>query len=112
MIELLIVHNEPAAIRLFFRELQGDYQHAETRDVEEAIDMIARQDIGVILLKPNVDEGRGYQLLEYLIEQDKDIPVVIYGSPNVNRINQIGYPVSYQLDNKSAAEEVDRILQR
>lgn len=88
MAKILIVDDEVNVRKLYSEELKNDgYETLAASDMSEALDTIKRENPDLIILDLKLGKENGIDGLMRIVEQRKDIPVIINSAYSVYKDN-------------------------
>ena len=112
--KIMIADDSNIILNFIEKKLKDQYQVLKAKDGNEALEIIKNDDLYAILLDLNMPSINGFQVLDYLKENDlfKKVPVVVItGDDTEETIKKaFSYPILDVLNKPFKEENIERIL--
>ena len=112
--KIVIADDSNIILNFIEKKLKDQYQVLKAKDGNEALEIIKNDDLYAILLDLNMPSINGFQVLDYLKENDlfKKVPVVVItGDDTEETIKKaFSYPILDVLNKPFKEENIERIL--
>jgi DNA-binding response OmpR family regulator len=87
---IVLIENDEVTLELYQRELRKAFTVFAFTELEGVLDVIAKQDIQVVVIEPEINSGIGWDLIHsiHMTIPDRAIPVIVCSTRDSNENGQ------------------------
>jgi DNA-binding response OmpR family regulator len=87
---IVLIENDEITLELYQRELRKAFTVYAFTELEGVLDVIAKKDIQVVVIEPEINSGKGWDLIHSvrMAFTDRSIPVIVCSTRDSNDMGQ------------------------